>query len=250
MGEMIQRILLIGSVAALFSLTGCATAPTDGSSSEQVNQDPYESFNRKVFAFNDGIDRYLLKPAAKGYKTVAPQPVEVGVSNFFDNLGEVTNIFNDVLQWKWGQVGNDGSRLLINSTIGIGGLFDVASSFGLEESEGEDFGQTLSAWGAGQGSYLVLPFFGPSTTRDAVALPVNTFTNPVAYVDHTNTRTAFAVGGLIDTRAQLLDAESLLSGDRYLFIRDAYLQRRSYLINDGEVVDNFGSDSDDFDDEF
>ena len=231
-------------------LVGCVSHQTAPDGTAVIDQDPYESFNRKVFAFNDGLDRYLLKPAAKGYKAVSPQPVERGVINFFSNLGEVTHVVNDVLQWKWHQAGVDSSRFLINSTIGVVGIFDVATSMGIEEADGEDFGQTLSAWGFGQGAYIVLPFFGPSTTRDALAMPVNRLTNPVTYVDDESTRWTLTALDIINTRAQLLDTEELISGDRYLFIRDAYLQRRDYLINDGEVEDSFGSESDEFDSEF
>ncbi|WP_439135711.1 MlaA family lipoprotein [Pseudomaricurvus sp.] len=207
-------------------------------------EDPWEGVNRKIFVFNDTLDTYFLKPIAKGYRAVTPDPVETGVSNFFSNLLEINNVVNDLLQAKWAQAGNDTGRLLVNSTVGIGGLFDVAQHFGMPRSEGEDFGQTFSVWGAGQGPYIVVPFFGSTTLRDGVGMPFNAYVHPLTLVDHVPTRNSIYAGDLVDTRASLLDAEDLLSGDKYTFIRDAYLQRRDYLINDGTVEDSFGDDGD------
>lgn len=211
------------------------------------SRDSYEAWNRKVFAFNDGLDRILLKPVAKGYLAVTPKPVETGVSNFFSNLGEITNIVNDVLQWKWKQAGNDTGRFLLNSTVGLAGLVDVAQKAGLTKSDGEDFGQTLAVWGVPQGPYLVLPFLGPSSVGNLPAIPVDWYTNPVAYLDPDRDRYLVTAADLVQTRAALLEAEDLISGDRYTFIRDAWLQRREYLINDGKIEDEFG---DEFGDEF
>lgn len=227
------------SVAAGLLLTSSAVQAAD-------LDDPWEGFNRKVFVFNDTLDTYLVKPVAKGYLAVTPEPVEVGVSNFFENLGEVGNIVNDVLQWKWGQAANDTGRLLVNTTVGIAGVFDVAQHLGMPRSEGEDFGQTLAAWGVGQGPYVVLPFLGPSSLRDAGGMPVDSFTNPIGYVDHVPTRNTFYATDLLDTRASLVEAEDLISGDKYAFMRDAYLQRREYLILDGDVEDDFGGDDGEF----
>lgn len=231
-------------------LGACAsTQRTDGESAgENIdNGDKFESLNRKVFAFNDGLDRWILKPVSKGYLAVAPKPVEVGVSNFFSNLGEITNVANDVLQWKWKQASKDTGRFLLNSSIGLAGLFDVATKTGLQKSDGEDFGQTLAVWGVPSGPYLVLPFLGPSSLTNAPTIPVDWLTNPIAYVDPDKDRYALTALDLIQTRASLLEVEDMISGDRYTFIRDAWLQRREYLINDGKVEDEFG---DEFDDEF
>ena len=206
--------------------------------------DPWEGMNRKVFVFNDTLDSYFLKPVAKGYLAVTPDPVETGVSNFFENLGEVGNILNDVLQWKWGQAANDTGRLLVNSTVGIAGLFDVAQRVGLPRSEGEDFGQTLATWGVGQGPYVVLPFLGPSSLRGLGGMPVDSYANPIRYVDHVPTRNSTYAVDLLDTRASLVAAEDLISGDKYSFMRDAFLQRREYLIQDGDVEDDFSGDDD------
>lgn len=204
--------------------------------------DPWEGFNRKVFAFNDTLDRYLLKPLAKGYKAVTPDPVEGGVSSVFSNLKEVSNIANDLLQGKFSQAGNDTGRLLVNTTLGLVGIFDVAEHMGLPKSDGEDFGQTLATWGVGSGPYVVLPFLGSSTVRSLGGMPVNTFTDPIGYVDHVPTRNSLWGTQLVELRASLLEAESLISGDKYTFMRDAYLQRRNYLAKDGDVEDDFGGD--------
>ncbi|WP_444921137.1 VacJ family lipoprotein [Microbulbifer sp. CnH-101-G] len=198
-------------------------------------RDPWEGFNRAIFSFNDGADRYVLKPAAVSYRQITPIFMQQGVSNFFSNLGEVTNTFNGVLQGKWGQAGNDAGRLLINTTIGIAGLFDVAKHMGLEKGDGEDFGQTLAVWGVPSGPYLVLPLLGPSTVRDTPAKVVDYYTNPLTYVEHDPTRYTLRATDIIQGRASLLQAESLLQGDRYVLLRDAYLQRRDFLIVDGEV---------------
>lgn len=206
------------------------------------DQDPWEGFNRKVFAFNDTMDHYLLKPVAKGYQAVTPDPLEHGFSNMFSNLKEVRNIVNDLLQGKLSQAGNDSGRLAVNTTLGLAGFFDVAKHMGLLKSDGEDFGQTLAAWGVGQGPYVVLPFLGASTLRNAGSLPVNSFADPIGKVDHVPTRNSLWATELVGLRASLLSAESLISGDRYAFMRDAYLQRRTYLVNDGQVEDDFGGD--------
>lgn len=234
-------------LAAVLILGACASNRQSDSNVEPVKLDKYESINRKVFAFNDGLDRWLLKPVAKGYLAVAPRPVETGVSNFFSNLGEISNVINDVLQWKWSQAGNDSGRFLLNSTVGLLGLIDVAAKTGLEKSAGEDFGQTLAVWGLPRSSYIVLPFLGPSSLSDAPAIPVNWYTSPLAYINPDRDRYIVSAVDLVQIRAGLLEVEDMVSGDRYTFIRDAWLQRREYLINDGEVEDEFG---DEFGDEF
>ncbi|MDP5209231.1 VacJ family lipoprotein [Microbulbifer sp. 2205BS26-8] len=198
-------------------------------------RDPWEGFNRAIFVFNDGADRYVLKPAAVSYRQITPIFMQHGISNFFSNLREVSNTFNSLLQGKLGQAGNDAGRFLINSTVGIVGILDVAQYMGLEEGDGEDFGQTLAVWGVPSGPYLVLPLLGPSTVRDTPARVVDYYTNPITYVDHDPTRYTLRATDIIQDRASLLEAESLLQGDRYVLLRDAYLQRRDFLIVDGEV---------------
>lgn len=211
---------------------------------EEKDPDPFESWNRKVFTFNDWADRYVLRPVATGYTRVTPDPVERGITRMFSNLGEVPNLINSVLQAKPRDAANATGRFLVNSTVGVLGFFDVARHVGLEKADGEDFGQTLGRWGVPSGPYLVLPFLGSSTLRDAPALFVDAHTHPIYYIDDEGVRIGVSTLSLISTRANLLTTESLVSGDRYLFFRDVYLQRREFLVRDGEVEDDFG----DFDD--
>ena len=222
-----------------------ATALASGKD-KAVNPDPWESFNRKVFVFNDTVDHYFMKPVAKGYEYVTPQFVENGVHHMFSNLGEVGNFLNSLLQAKFKNTAVTGGRFLVNSTIGLLGFFDVASKMGMQPHE-EDFGQTLGYWGVRPGPYLVVPFLGPKTVRDGFGTIADTYSDPLPYtIQHVPTRNEVIAGRFVDTRAQLLQADELVSGDRYTFIRDAYLQRRQFLIDDGKVKDTFGDD--DFDD--
>ncbi|WP_323846772.1 VacJ family lipoprotein [Microbulbifer magnicolonia] len=216
------------------------------SDEEPAVRDPWEGVNRAIFRFNDSADRWVLKPIATSYRQVTPIFLQHGITNFFGNLREVTNTFNSTLQGKWGQAGNDAGRFVVNTTVGVVGLFDVAQHMGLDPSDGEDFGQTLAVWGVPSGPYLVLPFMGPSTVRDVPGQVVDWYTNPLTYIEHDQTRYAFKFTDLVQTRASLLKAESLLQGDRYVLLRDAYLQRREYLIKDGELDDDFGGEEDDF----
>lgn len=206
------------------------------------NPDPWQGFNRTVFKFNDGVDRWFLKPLAKGYKAVMPDPLETGVANIFANVQEVPNVLNGLLQGDFKGASYDTGRLLVNTTLGIGGLLDVAKHMNLPADEKEDFGQTLAVWGVGQGPYLVLPFWGPSTVRDGFAKPVDWYSDPTNYIDHVPTDNTVKGISLLNTRAQLLPLEKNLTGDKYVFIRDVYLQRRAYLINNGVVEDDFGTE--------
>jgi len=213
------------ALSLLLGLAGCAQTG-------EV-RDPLEPVNRKVNSFNNFFDRWLFKPVAQGYVTVVPSPARSGVSNFFDNLLYPTVIINQFLQGK-GKTGlQDTGRFLANSTLGIGGLFDVANKWNLEKHD-EDFGQTFAVWGIPSGPYLVLPFFGPATPRSGVGDVVGIYTYPPTYLDDDTLRWSLFGARTIDTRARLLDSEEMLTGDRYLFIRDAYLQRRDFLIRDGE----------------
>lgn len=224
----IDRLTRLCACALLASLPLAANA----------EDDPWESFNRPVFTFNDTLDTYALKPIAKGYQAVTPQVVEDGVHNVFNNIGDVGNLVNDLLQGKLHDAGVDTGRLLFNTTFGLLGFFDVASQMGLQRND-EDFGQTLGAWGVGSGPYLVIPFLGPSTLRDAPAKIPDGFLEPYPYIDHVPTRNVTRAVDVVDTRASLLSAEKMISGDKYIFIRNAYLQNREFRVKDGEVVDDF-----------
>lgn len=221
--------------------------PLSSFAQTEQSTDPWQGFNRAMFTFNDVLDRWTIKPLARTYKFIMPDPLEVGVSNIFNNVGEVPNTINGLLQGDFKGAAHDTGRLLVNSTLGIAGLLDVAKYMNLPADDSEDFGQTLAVWGVGQGPYLVLPLLGPSTLRDGFGKPVDWYTNPTTYIDHVRTENTVMAFSLMDTRASFLDLEKNISGDRYVFIRDVYLQRRSFLIDNGEVEDNFGTEE--FDDE-
>ncbi|MDN3520508.1 VacJ family lipoprotein [Halomonas ramblicola] len=233
------------ALMAVVLLGGCAST---GTPEERHPDDPWEDFNRKVFAFNEVVDRYALKPVARGYRFVTPDPVQTGVGNFFANLGEPRTALNSLLQGKPGNAGVATARFLINTTVGIGGLWDFATHMEITGRE-EDFGQTLGAWGVGEGPYLVLPLLGPSTVRDTGGLPVDGYTYPTTYVEDDAVRLGLTALRVVDIRAGLLDREELIRGDRYSFIRDAWLQQRRYEVSDGELGDDpFASDEFEFDD--
>ncbi len=225
-----------GRVGRILACASMALLPMVASAA--VEEDPWEGVNRKVFRFNDTLDAYAIKPVAKGYQWIAPQFVEDGVHNFFRNVGELTNLANDLLQGKMKDAGVDTSRLLINTTAGVLGFVDVATKMGLERND-EDFGQTLGAWGVKSGPYMVLPFFGPSTIRDAGGMVGDMFTQPYFYINNSAVNYGFFVAQVIDTRASLLSAEKIITGDKYIFVRNAYLQNREFRVKDGEVVDDF-----------
>ena len=248
--------VLNSCIAVICALVmGCASTPHNTDSQEKPhNRDPLEKINRVSFAINDRLDAWFLKPVAKGYRYIAPDLVERGVSNFFNNLGEITNTINNILQWKWAKAGNDSGRFLVNSTFGIVGLFDVASMGGLPKNDPESFGQTFSYWGISQGPYLVLPLLGPSTVSDTLSLPLTWEVSGLEAISDDQARLGVAALSIVDTRASLLDAETLISGDKYIFIRDAYLQRREHLVRDGvqnmDELDSFGEDLEGFDEDF
>ena len=243
MNPPVFRLLLclaMSLMAAACASTG-QRADGDGRTSPQGEQvadsnDPLEPFNRAMYTFNDTLDRYLMKPVAKGYRAVVPSPVRKGVSNFFSNLHEPAVMINSALQGKFSQAASDLSRFMVNTTFGIFGLFDVATAIGIERHN-EDFGQTLGKWGVGEGPYLVLPILGPSNFRDAPGLYVDNELYPPAHLDSSRTRAEFYITEAIDTRARLLDAGDILDQaagqDPYVFVREAYRQRRRSLIRDG-----------------
>lgn len=211
-------------------------------SSSRNPADPWQGYNRAMFGFNTTVDKHLLKPLAKTYVRFTPSFFRQGVSNVFSNIMDVPSALNDVLQGKFSRAAHDSGRVLINSTLGIAGLLDVAQHMGLEGGDGEDFGQTLAVWGVGSGPYVVLPFLGPSTLRDTTATPVDWYSNPTTYIDHIPTKNTIRGVSVLNTRASFLPLEKSVTGDKYVFIRDAYLQRRNYLVNDGQVEDSFGAE--------
>ncbi|MEJ5211602.1 MAG: VacJ family lipoprotein [Burkholderiales bacterium] len=215
------------SLACVLALSGCATA-TDP-------RDPLEPINRGIYKFNDAVDKAVLKPVAQGYKAVLPQPVRTGVTNFFSNIEDVLIALNNLLQFKFQAAASDVARVAFNTTFGIAGIFDVATSFGLEKHD-EDFGQTLGYWGIGDGPFLMLPLLGPSNLRDTVGLAAYYQLDPVLNLDHVPTRNTLSVLRFVNRRAQLLDAEKVLDEaalDPYTFLRDAYIQHRRSLVYDG-----------------
>jgi phospholipid-binding lipoprotein MlaA len=223
----------------------CALSSITAVADDSVNVDPYQHINQNVFSFNQSLDKYIARPVAKMYVAVMPDFAERGIANMFDNLNEVTNVFNGLLQGKFTQAANDTGRFGINSTLGIAGLFDVASLLSFKKSDGEDFGQTLGYWGVPEGPYIMLPFLGPSTLRDAPSKFVDQLTDPLDYLDHSADRAVTTALGLVNTRASLLEFDNLLSGDSYILVRDVYLQRRAYQVTDGAVEDEF-DDLDDY----
>ena len=212
--------------------------------SNEVN-DPFENINRKTFEFNENLDEKILKPTAKFYSKFPPR-IKNGITNFFNNLEEVDTCVNQLLQGKPKKSANDLTRFLINSTVGLGGFIDVASKMGLERHE-EDFGQTLAVWGVGEGPYIMLPALGPSTLRDTFSKPVSSFLSVTFHMTETDVNITLKSIDAIETRERLLDVESLLSGDKYAFVKDAYIQSIQYEVKDGiDVQDDFVDDMDDF----
>ena len=213
--------------------------------SDEVS-DPFENLNRNIYEFNEQVDQIVLKPTATLYSNITPRFLKKGISNFFDNLIEIDNSFNQLLQGKPLKSINDLSRFIINTSLGFGGLIDVASEFGLAEHD-EDFGQTLAVWGFGEGPYLMLPFLGPSNGRDIFSRPVTSFFEGTFHMDNANVTISLTALDAIETREKLLQIESLISGDEYAFIKDSYSQSRTYEINDGLVLeDSFVDEMDDF----
>ena len=213
--------------------------------SDDADIDALEPLNRAIFSFNDSLDKMIAEPIARAYSNMTPDPVEQGIANVFSNLEELTNAANNGLQGKMDGLVYSAGRFLINSTIGMAGLFDAADKlFEMPKYEPEDFGQTLAVWGVGEGSYVMIPFLGPSSIRDAPSRFVDTFTNPLRYHSNVSFRNSMTGASLLSTRAGLLEVDDLVSGDDYVFVRDIYRQRRSYLIKDGAIEDDFGDDDD------
>jgi phospholipid-binding lipoprotein MlaA len=235
---------LLTTLCACVAMGGCASLP----SGQPDPRDPWERFNRASFKLNDGLDRAILRPTARAYVKVTPRLIRTGISNFFSNLETVTTLVNNSLQGKGRAAGQDAARLVLNSTLGLGGLFDPATAAGIEKND-EDFGQTLGAWGVRSGPYLMVPLLGPSTVRDTLARVPDRFTDPSHYLEDDSTRYTITAVEIIDLRVGLLPLDKQLaeSFDRYAFVRNAWLQRREYKVSDGNVEDDF---EDDFQDDF
>jgi len=225
---MAKRLLLaVFATVILGGLTGCATTANNP-------KDPYEGFNRAMFSVNEGID-VVVKPVAQGYDTVTPRLVKAGIGNFFGNIADVWTALNNFLQGKGVAGVSDFGRVLVNTTIGIAGIFDVASEMGFEKHS-EDFGQTLGVWGVGDGAYLFWPVLGPRTTRDTFGVAVDMYADPIPRIDNVPVRNTLMGLRFIDTRAALLPADKVVEQaafDKYNYIRDAYLQNRRSVIHDG-----------------
>jgi phospholipid-binding lipoprotein MlaA len=220
------RFMALALLGAL--LAGCATG--------RDPRDPFEPINRGVYQFNETLDKAVIKPAAKGYRAAVPLPLRGGITNVFGNFQDVTTAINDLLQGKVSRAASDVGRIAVNSTVGLLGIFDVATRLGLEKRN-EDFGQTFGTWGVKDGPYLVLPLFGPSTARDAVGLGLAYFTDPEFYLVNHSPEDWIVFGvRVVNVRANLLESERIFEAaavDKYAFLRDAYLQRRRSLIYDG-----------------
>ncbi|MDP1690783.1 MAG: VacJ family lipoprotein [Burkholderiaceae bacterium] len=222
-----------GLVVAAWLLAAAGTAQA------QSAKDPLESWNRAVFGFNESLDAAVLEPVASGYKAVVPELVRSGVGNVFNNFSDIWSAVNQMLQGKPVAAAQMGLRVATNTLFGIAGLFDVASDLGIERQR-EDFGQTLGRWGLPAGPYLVTPLLGPSSLRDAAAMPLDLSWRPAALSHDSATRVGLSTLQLIDVRAGLLDASRIVDDialDKYVFVRDAYLARRRSLVYDGDPPD-------------
>ena len=225
-----RRALVACMTASLLSCSSVAASQTSG---------PWREANTYVFKWNDYFDQLVVKPTAFAYTTFLPRFMRQGIGNFFSNVDDINVLANDILQLKFAAAAGDSGRLLVNSTVGVAGFLDVASSVGLRKNE-EDFGQTLAAWGMDSGPYVMLPVFGASTVRDSFGLVIDTVFNPLQLVEDRSLRLGLFLLDETDSRSDVLALDELITGNRYLFIREAYLQRREYLINDGVLDDPFG----------
>lgn len=228
-----RKILSLIVGFSILLLSACATIDPDFADP----RDPYESFNRTVHDFNEVLDENILKPVSQGYQAITPEPVDQGISNFFNNIADLNSVINNLLQLKIHAAMEDFSRVLVNSFLGVFGVFDIASDLEIPRHD-EDFGQTLGHWGITSGPYLVLPFLGPSSGRDGFGRLGDMLTHPMNQVEvDAETRMVLNTINVIDTRADLLDASRMMEeaalGDTYTFLRDSYLQKRLNAVHDG-----------------
>ncbi len=229
-------IILSAVSAGAYAATDSATDAVNGQS-----VDPWENWNRKVFTFNQTLDFYVVKPVALGYKAVMPDRAEHGVNNFFENVEIPITIVNSLLQAKFSHALEQSARFTLNTVMGFAGIVNVASyiNLGTESTAVEDFGQTLQVWGVPRGPFVVLPFYGPSTLGSLPAYGVDYWLDPVIYYDRETLKYALITLDVINTRVQYLPTDQFIRGDAYSFIRDAYLQRRHFLTQDGQIEDAF-----------
>jgi len=234
-------------LALVLGLAGCQTVKGVGTRLERAvdkvmgskgqRLDPWESWNRKVFAFNEKLDENVLKPVATAYSEIVPQPVRTGIDNFFGNIGDAWSSVNLMLQGRFKAGVEQGMRFAVNSTLGLAGVLDIATEAGLEKNS-QDFGKTLGKWGMGTGAYIVWPVFGPSSVRDSLALPLDWQVSPAVVFDDGSKKVLITSLNIVNTRANFLRAGQMLEGialDKYTFYRDAYLQRRGSFDDDDEV---------------
>ncbi|MEC8078105.1 MAG: VacJ family lipoprotein [Pseudomonadota bacterium] len=238
--SLISYILLIATLVFTSLISSSVAKASD--------DDPLEPMNRAIFGFNEVVDDAILEPVAEGYRYITPDPIEDSISNFFNNLGEINTIVNSALQLKLDKTISSSSRFVLNSTVGVLGLFDVATTLGIDRHR-EDFGQTLGHYGISPGPYLVLPFFGPSSLRDAPGFYIDVLIekdiSPIHTELHHEERQIIQATNVIDTRANLLKATKILdtaAKDKYIFLRESYLQRRAKLVTDGKDVQDFEID--------
>lgn len=244
-------------LAAAIALGGCATAPASNGGTPAASApaavtspaDPWENFNRKVFAFNQVVDDNLLVPVATAWRDTVPQFLRTGLANVFDNFNDITSALNHLLQGRFQYGMEMGMRVISNTFFGVGGLLDPATEFGLVRRT-QDYGQTLAHWGVGSGPFVVLPFFGPSTVRDSLVVPAQLILppSPTMLIDEWAWRLALTTGFVIDTRAQLLGATDLIDAislDKYSFVRDAFLARRAEATGAAPALDTFIDEPDD-----
>jgi phospholipid-binding lipoprotein MlaA len=218
-----------------WAMAMCAAALLGGCATSGNPKDPIEGFNRAMYGIHDGIDTVVLKPVATGYDAVLPEPVQTGVTNFFANISDIMISVNNLLQGKPADAASDAGRFLVNTTVGVLGIFDMASKMGLEKHE-EDFGQTFGRWGVSEGAYVFIPMLGPRTARDTVGVAVDLWADPMGYIDHVPTRNSLWALRAVNARANLLPADKVIEEaalDKYSYIRDAYLQNRRSQVYDG-----------------
>jgi phospholipid-binding lipoprotein MlaA len=233
------RLALLAPAAALL-LVGCATLPPDAT---RDARDPFERLNRTSFAVNEGLDKAIGKPVARAYVKVVPRPLRRGVGNFMSNVTYPTVLVSNLLQGKLADAASDTGRILLNSTLGLGGLLDPARDAGLERHN-EDFGQVLGKWGLASGPYLFLPLLGPSSLRDGLGQLPDEFTNGLNHIEEDRWRYGLQALRLLDDRAEILEAEGVLerAGDKYTFVRSAWMQRREFQVRDGNVPESASPD--------